>query len=280
LSELGGRVSYQLAGRIVLARVYLVRGDENRAHRIIQQAERLAQGYDHPFPMAEVAELRARLWMAQGNQAAAARWAEGLDLGPAKAGPALASEVEQIAVARVLLAEGKPGGSLELLAGLLAPAEKAGRMKSANKILALQALALQAQGNLVQALSTLERALSRAAPEGFVRTFVDEGEKMAKLLRRALVEGIAPSYVSKLLAASGESDKPAPEAAQALVEPLTERELEVLRLIAAGLSNQEIALELVVALSTVKTHINHIYGKLDAKSRTQAVAKARELDLA
>ena len=112
-----------------------------------------------------------------------------------------------------------------------------------------------------------------------MRIFVDEGEAMARLLRCALARGIAPSYVSRLLAAFGESAPAASPVAQALVEPLTERELEVLRLIAAGLSNQEIAHELVVALSTVKSHVNHIYGKLGVKSRTQAVVRAQELDL-
>ena len=102
---------------------------------------------------------------------------------------------------------------------------------------------------------------------------------MARLLRRALTQGIAPGYVSRLLAAYGESAPATPPVAQALVEPLTERELEVLRLIAAGLSNREIAQELVVAVSTVKSHINHIYGKLGVRSRTQAVARAQELDL-
>ena len=97
--------------------------------------------------------------------------------------PRLVSEVEQIAAARVLVTEGKPDASLELLARLLPPAETAGRMKSVNKILALQALALQAQGNRGQALSALERALSLAEPEGFVRTFVDEGIQMARLLK-------------------------------------------------------------------------------------------------
>ncbi|NIV36169.1 MAG: hypothetical protein GWN58_43995, partial [Anaerolineae bacterium] len=276
LSDLGGRISYQLAGRIVLARVRLARGDENGACRIIQQAEALAQGHDHPFPMAEIAELRTRLWEAQGNRAAASQWAEGRMRGRVTHSPRLVSEVEQIAAARVLLTEGKPGASLELLARLLPPAETAGRMKSVYKILALQALALQAQGNRGQALSALERALSLAEPEGFVRTFVDEGIPMARLLRRALAQGIAPNYVSKLLAAFGESAQPAP---QALVEPLTKRELEVLRLIAAGLSNREIAQELVVAVSTVKTHVNHIYGKLGVRSRVQAVAKARKLDM-
>jgi LuxR family maltose regulon positive regulatory protein len=128
-------------------------------------------------------------------------------------------------------------------------------------------------------VSALERALSLAEPEGYVRTFVDEGEPMAQLLRRALSQGIAPEYAARLLDAFGEPAAPLPPAAQPLIEPLTDRELEVLRLIAAGLSNREIAHQLVVAVSTVKTHINHIYGKLDAKSRTHAVAQARALDL-
>jgi LuxR family maltose regulon positive regulatory protein len=166
-----------------------------------------------------------------------------------------------------------------LLAELLEAAEGAERTGSMIKLLPLQALAFQARGDLDQALPTLERALSLAEPEGYVRTFVDEGQPMGRLLRRALTQGILPGYTSRLLGALGESVQPAPPAVQALVEPLTERELEVLRLIAGGLSNREIAQELVVAVSTVKTHINHIYGKLDAKSRIQAVAKAQALDL-
>jgi LuxR family maltose regulon positive regulatory protein len=140
-------------------------------------------------------------------------------------------------------------------------------------------LALQVQGNLDQALSTLERALSLAEPEGYVRTFVDEGQPMAKLLRHALSQGIAPNYVARLLAAFGEEIRLTSPAMESLVEPLSEREMEVLRLIVAGLSNPEIAEELVIAISTVKSHVNHIYGKLGVKSRTQAVARARELDL-
>jgi LuxR family maltose regulon positive regulatory protein len=189
-----------------------------------------------------------------------------------------------MAVARVLIAEGQPGEALRLLALLLEASEASGRMGSMIKIMVLQALAFQVQGDEKQALSALEQALFLAEPEGYVRTFVDEGEPMARLLRRALTEGIVPSYVSKLLAAFGESAQPAPPAAQALVDqplvdPLTQRELEVLRLIAAGLSNREIAQELVVAVSTVKSHINHIYGKLEATNRVQAAARAREAGL-
>ena len=167
-----------------------------------------------------------------------------------------------------------------------------GRVGRLIQILNLQALASQDQREMEQALPALQRALSLAEPEGYVRTFIDEGEPMARLLRRALGQGIMPSYVGRLLAALGDVTKAklsssvlSPGSGQALrpssplVEPLTAREHEVLCLIAAGLSNQEIAQDLVIALSTVKSHINHIYGKLDVESRTQAVVKAQELSL-
>jgi LuxR family maltose regulon positive regulatory protein len=152
-------------------------------------------------------------------------------------------------------------------------------MKSAIKILALQALAFQTEGDSEQALSVLERALSLAEPEGYVRTFIDEGEPMARLLRLALSRGIAPDYVARLLAALGEEAELASRAMESLIEPLTERELEVLRLIVAGLSNPEIAEELFIAVSTVKSHVNHIYGKLTVENRVQAASRARTLNL-
>jgi LuxR family maltose regulon positive regulatory protein len=280
LSELGGRLSYVLAGRIVLALLYQARGDVDKAFQMIQGAERLTQRHGFAYMSAEVAELRVRLWARQGNTAAASQWAQEHRLSSFdELSLTLALEMEQIAVTRVLVAQGKCGEALELLVRLQEAAQAAERMKSVIKIRALLALAFQIQGDVDQALSALERALSLAEPEGYVRTFVDEGEPMARLLRRALTRGIAPGYTGRLLAAFAESAPPAVPETQVLVEPLTERELEVLRLIAAGLSNREIAQELVVAVSTVKSHINHIYGKLDAKSRIQAVAKARKLDM-
>jgi LuxR family maltose regulon positive regulatory protein len=125
-------------------------------------------------------------------------------------------------------------------------------------------------------MSRLKRALILAEPEGFVRVFIDEGEPIAHLLRQFAASGFMPEYVGKLLAtfSSSYSGK-----VQSLSDPLSERELEVLRLIIAGLTNREIAGELVVSLGTIKTHINHIYQKLDVNSRTQAVARARELKL-
>jgi LuxR family maltose regulon positive regulatory protein len=140
-------------------------------------------------------------------------------------------------------------------------------------------VAFQAQDDLQSALSALERALSLAEPEGYVRTFVDQGEAIGRLLRQALSEGIAPNYAARLLAAFDAEIELTPPAMDALVEPLTEREVEVLRLIAAGLSNPEIAEELFIAVSTVKSHVNHIYGKLGVDNRVQAINRARSLAL-
>jgi LuxR family maltose regulon positive regulatory protein len=140
-------------------------------------------------------------------------------------------------------------------------------------------MAFRAQGDVEQALSILERALALAEPEGYVRTFLDEGEPMAELLCQALSRDIVPNYAARLLAAFGQEVEVASPAMESLIEPLTERELEVLRLIVAGLSNPEIAEALVIAVSTVKSHVNHIFGKLGVESRTQAMAKVRELEL-
>jgi LuxR family maltose regulon positive regulatory protein len=278
LSALGGFVAYQVFGHGLLARIYGAQGRRDEALAALREAERLGQRCDYALVMALVAELRVRLWLSQGNVAAASRWAQARRLGPADELDA-AGEIEQTAVVRVQMAQSRLDEALNLLARLLEAARAAGRRGSAVKILALQALAMQAGDDLEGALSTLARALALAEPQRYVRTFVDEGELMAQLLRRAVGQGIAPEYAGRLLSSMGGRAAPLALAEQPLVEPLTERELEVLRLIAAGLSNREIAQELVIAVSTVKSHVNHIYGKLGVKNRTQAVAKAHDLAL-
>jgi LuxR family maltose regulon positive regulatory protein len=190
-----------------------------------------------------------------------------------------AQEVEQAAVARALIVDGRSGEALPLLARLLNIAQATGRMGRVIKLLVLQAMAFQAQDDLDGALVSLGHALSRAEPEGYVRTFVDEGAAMNQLLRDALSRGVMPNYVARILAAFRDEVRMPPPAMAALVEPLTEREVEVLRLIVAGLSNPEIADELYIAVSTVKSHVNHIFGKLEVKSRAQAMAKVRTLNL-
>jgi LuxR family maltose regulon positive regulatory protein len=159
------------------------------------------------------------------------------------------------------------------------------------RTLILQALAWQAQGDTLQALRPLERALVLAAPEGYIRIFVDEGDPMAALLRQVHARDITPDYVTALLAAFGRWSErseqgfvPHPLAGERrpqthLDEPLTERELEVLRLLAEGYATEPIAAELVVAVGTVKRHIANILGKLEVHNRLQAVARARELGL-
>ena len=166
-------------------------------------------------------------------------------------------------------------------------------MGRAIEVLMLQARAFEAHGDQPQALVALGRALALAEPEGYVRTFIDEGAPIARLLREAQSRGIAPQYGAKLLAALGErvqdaggrmNAAPHPHhlsssTLPAVVEPLTMRELELLRLLAAGMSNPEIAQQFVVSINTVKTQIQSIYGKLDVHSRDEAVAKARMLHL-
>jgi LuxR family maltose regulon positive regulatory protein len=178
-----------------------------------------------------------------------------------------------------------------LLERLLKAAEEGRRMGSAIEILVLQALAHEAQGNIPLALAPLERALALAESEGYVRIFVDEGQPMARLLYEILSRaeapsrGIAPDYVRQLLAAFPdiEPDQIGPPKTQVpkseLVEPLSEREIEVLQLIAEGLTNQEVATRLYLSLHTVKVHARNIYGKLGVKNRTQAVAKGKALGI-
>jgi LuxR family maltose regulon positive regulatory protein len=270
-----------------LAEVYQAQGDVEGALQVIGKAEQVARKHDYAYMNGAIAKLRVRLWVAQGKLAAASHWAEEhrwcladeLDL---------AREAEQTAVVRVWMARAlSPGLDLaseigraqELLARLLAAAKESGRIGKAIELLALYALAFEIQGNRERALSTLKRALALGEPAGYVRTFVDEGKTMATLLRQAMSRDVYPSYAAQLLGAFGQETELSSPTMASLVEPLTEREVDVLRLIVAGLSNAEIAEELFIAMSTVKTHVNHIYGKLGVESRTQAVAKAREVGL-
>jgi LuxR family maltose regulon positive regulatory protein len=182
--------------------------------------------------------------------------------------------------------------AMKLLDRLLADAEAKARYGSVLEILIVRALGQWAQGTHSDALATLEHALTLAAPEGCIRHFVDAGPVMAAMLHAADARRIAPDYMSRLLAAfptqeggraRAEGDlalqQPSSAGSQPLVEPLSPRELEVLRLMASGKSNAEVARTLVIAISTVKTHTNSIFSKLQVTSRTQAIALARDLQL-
>ena len=199
-------------------------------------------------------------------------------------------EYELLTLARVQLAEGRFAGVNGLLERLLALAERQERRESVIEILLTQALAYQAQDAPRNALAALESALVLAQPEGYLRTFVDEGESMRSLLlnyrsgNESQAHPSQRSYADEILAAfsqPGMVSSQSRRAAQApgLIEPLTDRELEILRLIAEGKSNAEISQRLYLALSTVKGHNLRIFNKLQVQNRTEAVSRARELGL-
>jgi LuxR family maltose regulon positive regulatory protein len=282
-----------VVGYTSLALVKQAQGDPERARQVLDRAGQLALEFDaSQFDDLLVAAVQARLAVAQGNIEAAQRWVQerGFDreTGPEEPRASFHEmrELEQVTLARVYLAQEQADAALEVLEPLLQTAERTKRMRRVIELLALKAAAIQQRGEAEQALVALHRALSLAEPEGYVRVFVDIGEPMAHLLYEAAAQGIASAYAGRLLAAF-EIEAPVapsktgePSAAgqpPSLVEPLSDRELEVLQLIAAGLSNREIATRLFISLSTVKGHTANIYGKLGVNSRTQAVATARAL---
>lgn len=274
-------------GFTALARLHQARGAYADAQATVDAFLQVAQ-QRHFFPLlvAQVVAVRAPVELAAGNLAAAVRWADSTGSWTADESLYL-REREYLALARVRIAQGRahPAGpflehALDLLARLLADAEPKARLGSVLEIRLLQALALATQGNQPAALRLLAQVLRFAAPEDYVRLFLDEGPAMLALLRAAQAQGIAPTYIATLLTASGEPSGPVPTpAANALIEPLTERESAVLHLLVAGLSNAAIARALVVTTGTVKSHVNHIYGKLGVSSRTQAIARAHALHL-
>jgi LuxR family maltose regulon positive regulatory protein len=273
----------------VLAWVRQARGERVGAVEAISEAERLVPNpnllVDIIFP---VAVQRARLMLAQGKVDDAARWCAERGLGVEDELSYL-REREHLVMARVLLAEGKPEQALRLLERLREEAEAADRAGSVIEILALEALALWAGSKKERAVGTLSRALALAEPEGYVRTFVDEGAAVGDLLSATLearqrgrpdaAGRVSVSYLARLMAALARGDASAPVADERLPEPLSERELEVLALIASGDSNGEIAGKLFVSVSTVKTHVNNLYRKLGTSGRTRAVARAGELGI-
>jgi LuxR family maltose regulon positive regulatory protein len=272
------------------ARLKETQGDLEASLDLLDEAKRLYVRTLVP-DIRPIEALKARVYVKQGRLTEALGWAREGGLS-ADDDLSYLREFEHITLARVLIAQYRSDGvdgsileAMELLERLLKAAEEGRRMGSVIEILALQALAQEAQGNIPLALAPLERALALAEPEGYVRVFVSEGQPMARLLYEGLSRGIAPDYVRQLSAAFPdiEPDQIGPPKTQVpeseLVEPLSEREIEVLQLIAEGLTNQEVATRLYLSLHTVKVHARNIYGKLGVKNRTQAVARGKALGI-
>ncbi len=280
-----------IRGYTALARLQQARGNTHAALASLDALAQLAeQRHFAPHLMPQEAAVRAQLELAQGNVAVAICWANSSGLSSEDEDLPYLREGEYLALARVRMAEARDDPAapflqevLRLLDRLQASAEAKARMGSVLEILVLRALALEAQGDQTSALSTLERALLLAAPEGYIRLFVDEGAPMRALLRHAHARSRVPGYVATLLRAFGEhnvSDLPLASARPSpLVEPLTERECEVLQLLLEGASNREIAQRLVLSVNTVKRHVYNLCGKLGVQSRTQAIIRARDLNL-
>ena len=269
--------------RVAMARIREAEGDLGGALDLLNEAERLYVGDFFPN-VRPVPALRARVRIAQGELGEALGWARERGLSVADDLSYL-REFEHITLARVLLvgytaerAERSIQEATRLLERLLRAAEEGQRTGSVIEILALQALAYQARDDIPAALASLRRAVTLAEPEGYVRIFADEGPPMASLLRAFSKQGTARNYVRRLLAAVTKTEDGTP-AGQGLIEPLSERELDVLRLLGTDLGGPDIARELVVSLNTVRTHTKNIYAKLDVNNRRAAVRRARELGL-
>jgi LuxR family maltose regulon positive regulatory protein len=288
LGEHAGLPQNRYRWRVAMARIRAAQGDLDGAVVLLNEAEHVYDG-DFSPNVRPVQALRARTWVAQGRFGEALGWVNERGLSVQDDFSYL-REFEHITLARVLLAhyvsersDSFIAQATGLLERLLVAAEEGERTGSVIEILVLQSLAHQAQGDVAPALASLQRALMLAEPEGYVRVFVDEGPPMAALLRavarlRGEQKGIGPGYVRRLLAAvnhAGDST----HAKQGLIEPLSEREVDVLRLLATDLGGPEIARELIVSLNTVRTHTKNIYAKLGVNNRRAAVRRGEELQL-
>ena len=285
LGRRSGEAKILVYGHVNLARVLMARGDAEGAHSLILEAGRLTPRW--PLIWA----WQARFNLAQGDVQSAARWAR--EYGATQDYLSYPRHFERITMARVLLAERRTDEALDSLRRMYENAVSEGRMAHAIELLALLALASGRQGATEAALGHLQSALTIAEPEGFVRLFIDEGPPMAALLERLIrdpqndgsyavtPDGYAGKLLERFAAEKGFYDDSGNGVSRRGpgLEPLSEREIEVLELVAAGLSNAEIARELYLSVGTVKAHVHHIFGKLLVRNRSQAVARARELSL-
>ncbi len=261
---------------VTLAWIRQAQGDRAGAITAIEEAGRSAPGPVTASLLNPIPAQQARLLLAQGDIAAAVRWAAERGLS-ADDEPSYLREQEYLVLARLLLAQRRPAEALVLLERLHGQAAGQERTGSVIEMLTLRALTLAVSGSPGEAAKVLGEALGLGRQQGYVRVFADEGAPMAALLSR--VEGVPAGYLARVLAACQRNAPSARQRAQGLADPLTARELEVLALLAAGAPNQGIADQLVVTLDTVKKHVTHVLAKLGAASRTEAVARARQIGL-
>jgi LuxR family maltose regulon positive regulatory protein len=283
LGEHNGLPQNPYRSRVVKARLREAEGDLDDALALLNEAERVYAG-DYAPNVQPVPAMRARLRLRRGEVAHAEEWARERQLSAGDE-PTYLREYEHLTLARLLLArhrlERAPSAleeALRLLEALLTAAERGGRGASVIEVLVLQALAHEAGRNAPAALAALHRAVTLAQPEGYVRLFADEGTPMAALLKALSKQPAASTHVRRLLAATTTAGTHASILSE-LIDPLSERELDVLRLLGGDLDGPDIARELSVSLNTLRTHTKSIYAKLGVSSRRAAVRQARDLNL-
>ncbi|MFN8491196.1 MAG: HTH-type transcriptional regulator MalT [Caldilineaceae bacterium] len=282
-----------LLNYLALARLLQAQGKTTAALECVQKAQQLREKFALPARYASpTTACQVRLWLMQGQLAPAVAWAQTIAFAEHEVN--LLLETEYLVLARVCIAQGELAQALRIATHFRQAAEAVNRINSVIEIMAVQAVALAAQGERTAALATLAQALTLAEPGGYLRMFVDEGEPMRLLLAEYSAQRPPRklcAYADRILAAfaPGKEKVEVQEIAtpfhtphstfRTLVEPLTEREVEVLCLLAQGLSDREMAEHLIVVVGTVKRHLNNLYGKLGVHSRTQALARARALGL-
>jgi LuxR family maltose regulon positive regulatory protein len=270
---------------LVLVKLLYAKTDLTGAMETILKLEEIErESHVPPWIVSRVAAWKAKIWLKAGNKGALHQWVQERLLSTDDA-LLFVREVEYLVLARILILRGELEDAVNLVERLIERAQAGGRVTRQIEMLLVLALAVKEQGDADRAMATLSKGLSLAEQGGHLRLFVNEGPPMARLLYEALRREIVPGYVRRLLGAfpNAEPEQAVPPIAtpgpDELVEPLSERELEVLQLIAKGLTNPEIASRLFLALNTVKAHARNIYGKLAVHNRTQAVARAQALGL-
>jgi LuxR family maltose regulon positive regulatory protein len=280
-AELGDDIRAMIAGYLIGGQLKLTDGDLDSAAAYLEQARPLVEQAQFSHWISRFERFQLTLWLAQDRLRTAVIWSDQM-LADQMLTERPESEGAQLAIAYVLIIKGDPLSlerALALLKALLQTAQDEDLLGIQIESLLLQALAQWHLSEQLKAMTSLERALRLAEPEGYIRRFADYGLDLARLLQEAQARKVMPGYVETLLSAFGsDMSSPIPDQ-QVLPEPLTKREEEILELIAAGLTNPEIAETLVISPGTVKKHAGHIYGKLGVHSRTEAAARARELDL-
>jgi LuxR family transcriptional regulator, maltose regulon positive regulatory protein len=299
IAQIWQQTDLLLNGDVFLAQIWLASGDLAAAEQALQQAEELIQQEQYAPNTGSVVAVRVQYWLAAGDFEAVSNWAEHVVFSPESWDPNRKSEFLQLI--RVYLAQQHYTEALEALERFSAHLDRPGDIERTIEFLALQVVALYQARKREQARPVVTRLLALTEPEDSVRVYLDAGEPMKQVLQSLLepprdhASSLPPAsiaFVTKLLAAFPNTALPdlrtehqipqhsfrSPQSS-ALVEPLTEREQEVLRLLIAGASNQEIAAELVISLATVKKHVSNLLGKLGVASRIQAIARAREWSL-